>query len=345
MKIALLGDLHFSASNGNLVIQEHQEKFFSEVFFPYLIKHNIEDVIQLGDIFDRPKGVDNISLYNSKRFFFNKFEELEIDLECLIGNHDISFKTSLEINTPELVLGDCLHVHIYRKPEKLFFLDCTIDIIPWICKDNEDEILEFISKSTSEICCGHFELANFPMYRGIDNKLGRDKDFLKKYKKVFSGHYHTASNKGNIFYINTPYQLTWADSGDKKGFTVLDTETLETTFIENPYTLFNKIEYTDDKIDVDLYKNTFVKVITTGKTDKKFDKFMEKLNSVNPSNVNVIEESPEELLESDVDVSEIEDTISIIHQYIDGIDENHVDKDKVKHNMNNLYKEANGNNI
>ena len=39
----------------------------------------------------------------------------------------------------------------------------------------------------------------------------------------------------NIYYMGTQYQITFADLSETKGFHILDTNTREIEFIENPY--------------------------------------------------------------------------------------------------------------
>ena len=50
MKIALLGDTHFGVRNDARHFHEYYEKFYSEVFFPYLEEHGINTIIQLTSL-------------------------------------------------------------------------------------------------------------------------------------------------------------------------------------------------------------------------------------------------------------------------------------------------------
>ena len=57
MKVALITDSHFGARSDNIIFNEFFYKFWEETFFPYLKKHNIKNVIHLGDVMDRRKFV------------------------------------------------------------------------------------------------------------------------------------------------------------------------------------------------------------------------------------------------------------------------------------------------
>ena len=45
--------------------------------------------------------------------------------------------------------------------------------------------------------------------------------------------------------MGNPYEMFWNDVNDPRGFHIFDTETLETTSIDNPYILFYNIYYVD----------------------------------------------------------------------------------------------------
>ena len=152
----------------------------------------------------------------------------------------ITFKNTLEINSPDLLLRDYKdNITIYEEPSKWQ----GIDIIPWICKDNEQDISEFIQESKNQVCFGHFELVGYEMDRGNICHEGMDPQVLSKYDLVLSGHFHHKSNNGSIVYVGTPGEMTWADYNDERGFHVFDTETRELEFVKNPYSMFFKISY------------------------------------------------------------------------------------------------------
>ena len=58
MKLVILGDTHFGARGDSLDFHKFFQKFYDEVFFPYLLENDIKIVIQLGDLFDRRKFIN-----------------------------------------------------------------------------------------------------------------------------------------------------------------------------------------------------------------------------------------------------------------------------------------------
>jgi hypothetical protein len=72
MLVAILGDTHFGARGDSPHFHNYFAKFYNDVFFPYLEKHNILHIVQLGDVFDRRKFVNFNSLKQSIEYFFDK---------------------------------------------------------------------------------------------------------------------------------------------------------------------------------------------------------------------------------------------------------------------------------
>lgn len=348
MKICILGDTHFGMRGDSLLFHDYYRKFYEEVFFPYLNDNNIKIIFQLGDLFDRRKFINFNSLHLARKYFFDRCRDEGIKLHTLLGNHDVSFKNTLEVNSSELLLNEYDNVTIYREFSKVC-IDDMIDVVPWICDENEQEIMNQIAQSKSQICFGHFEISGFEMDRGNVCHDGIDKKLLERYDVVLTGHFHHKSTNGNITYVGTPGEMTWADYQDERGFHIFDTSKRELTFIRNPYTMFNKISYDDSvqdfdfykKFDYNQYKNTYVKVIVVKKTNAfLFDSVIDNLIKAGTADVSIVEElSDMSIIEDEELVNQAEDTMTILSKYIDGLQTN-VESEKLKTLMRELYVES-----
>lgn len=347
MKFAVLGDCHFGVRGDLKVFHEFFSKFYVETFIKYLVENDIKTVFQLGDLFDRRKYINFFTLSECKKYFFDQLQANGITLYTLVGNHDIYWRESLSVNSSSLVLGEYDNIHVIDKPTTVTFndTDTSFAVVPWICPENEAEVTKFISESKADICMGHFEIAGFAMYRGMEAHDGIDRTIFEKFEQVWSGHYHTKSKKENIIYVGTPAEMTWQDFGDPKGFHIFDTETRNLDFIQNPNTIFARVEYDDSEgepIDLDslALKDCYVKLVVVKKTDYyKFDKFINKLYNKGCYEIKIIEDLSEF---SDGEVGEeinLEDTVSVLSHYIDSV-ETDLDKEKVKTFMKTLYTEA-----
>ena len=192
---------------------------------------------------------------------------------------------------------------------------------------------------------GHLELNGFVVTQQIIMDHGFDMKYFKKFDKVFSGHFHTRSNQGDIYYLGNPYEIYWNDFESVRGFHLFDTETLEHTPVNNPYRLFYKIFYEDtdhQTFDAREYENKIVKVIVRKKSNiKKFERFIDKLYSSNVAELKIVENFDFGGWYDDKDAVEYEseDTMSILNRYIEEADIT-LDKSRVQKLMQEIYQEA-----
>ena len=349
MKLCILGDTHFGARGDSLDFHKYFQKFYDEVFFPYLIENDIKVVFQMGDLFDRRKFINFNSLYLSRKYFFEKCERLGIKLHTLIGNHDVAYKNTLEVNSPSLLLNEYSNIEIYEEFDTVDFDGVSIDVVPWICDDNVDDIFNRMKESKAQICFGHFEIAGFEMDRGNVCESGIDKQSLSKYDVVLTGHFHHKSTDGNITYVGTPYEMTWADWNDPKGFHIFDTETREMNFVKNSFSMFHKITYDDGKTtfedwkeyDFSKLKECYVKVVVLNKQNPfLFDHVIDSLYKAGVSDLSIVEDFTDVNVDLDQDlIDQAEDTITILSKYIDNLTLD-VEPEKLKTLMRELYVEA-----
>jgi DNA repair exonuclease SbcCD nuclease subunit len=345
MKVAIITDQHFGARNDSQLFLDFFGKFYNETFFPTLDANGIDTVLILGDTFDRRKYVNFYSLQRSKEMFFDKLAERNITVHMLAGNHDTYYKNTNDVNSPDLLLKEYTNINVIDHPATITVDETPICMMPWICPENYQASLDTIRDTNAELCMGHFEIAGFAMHRGLESHDGLSKEIFNRFDMVFSGHYHHRSDDGHIFYLGNPYELTWQDYNDPRGFHLFDLNTRELEFHRNPYTMFARIEYDDSLIDpttqsMDHLKDKFVKLVVVNKTDfYKFDKFVTKVYDSNPAEVKIIEdfsEFSEGEVASDIN---LEDTLNVLSNYIDSVNTD-LDKERVKTFMKTLYTEA-----
>jgi DNA repair exonuclease SbcCD nuclease subunit len=310
------------------------------VFFPTLEQYGITTVIHMGDAFDSRKSIDYQSLEWSKRVVFDPLSKY--DVHMIVGNHDSYYKNTNNTNSPQLLLKDYPNVKTYSSPTEIKVSNLNILLLPWICMDNQEQSLKMIQKTKAKVAMGHLELQGFRVNRSLVMEHGLEANVFKNFKKVFSGHYHTRSDNGTIFYTGNPYEIYWTDVNDTRGFTIFDTETLEHTPINNPYRMFYNIYYEDTNyqtFDTREYENKIVKVIVRKKTDtKKFEKFIDKLYTSNIAELKVVENF--ELQESEgFEAFESEDTLSILNRYVEEAEVN-LDKSIIQRLLQEVYQEA-----
>ena len=340
MKVAVITDTHFGARKGSKYLHDYFEKFYDDIFFPTLEAEGIDTVIHMGDAFDSRKSIDYQSLEWAKRVVFDRLKKY--DVHMIVGNHDCYYKNTNNVNSPELLLQTYSNIKTYSEVTEIIVDKLKVLFIPWINAENYNHTINAIKSSDSICAMGHLELNGFRAHRGHTMEDGMDGDIFKKFDKVFSGHYHTRSDDGKIFYLGNPYEMFWNDVNDPRGFTIFDTDTLTHTSVNNPYKLFYNIYYEDTNhklFNTTEYKDKIVKVIVRKKSKPKdFEKFIDKLYSVGVQDLKIVENF--EIRESEeFEVGEDENTMSILNRYIDE-SEFEFDKSIIKGIFQELYKQS-----
>jgi DNA repair exonuclease SbcCD nuclease subunit len=270
-----------------------------------------------------------------------------ITMDIIPGNHDVFYKNTNELCSLKELLGYFTsNVNIIMKPTVLDYNGLGVAVIPWINNANYEEYTKWAMTCEAPILGAHLELKGFEMMAGMPNPHGMNADVFSRFEMVLSGHFHTKSHQGNVHYLGSQMEFTWADVDDPKYFHVLDTETREITAVRNPITMFKKVIYDDSKIDynevdVSEFEKKFIKLIVINKNDLyMFDKFVDKLQSIETYELKIAESFEEYLGESvDDEKISLEDTTELLDSYVEAVD-TELDKDHIKVELRKLYTEA-----
>jgi DNA repair exonuclease SbcCD nuclease subunit len=340
MKVAIITDTHYGARKGSKYLHDYFELFYKNVFFPALEEHGIDTVIHMGDAFDSRKSIDYQSFEWAKRVVFEPLKKYKVHM--IIGNHDCYYKNTNDTNSPQLLLQSYSNIMTYQEVTEVKIDNLNVLFIPWINAENFENTVNSIKVSNSNCAMGHLELNGFRAHRGHTMEEGMDSALFEKFDRTFSGHYHTRSDNGRIFYLGNPYEMFWNDVNDTRGFTILDTETLDHFHVNNPYRLFYNIYYEDtpyQTFDFSEYESKIVKVIVRKKTKPKaFEKFIDKLYSIGVQDLKIVENFDIQEGEN-FEITEEESTMSILNRYIEE-SEFELDKNVIKGIFQNLYKQA-----
>jgi DNA repair exonuclease SbcCD nuclease subunit len=346
MKIALVTDTHAGVRGDSDTFAKYQYKFWYDVFIPYLRENNISNIIHLGDITDRRKWINYKTLNSFRQLMLSLSSEF--DLKVIIGNHDTYFKNTNDINSMACLFdttGAWLNgaFQWYTEAEEIWYpgVEHPILFVPWINSENLERTLDKIDKSTAKVCMGHLNLVGFEMARGHKNTEGMDRKVFRKFDMTLSGHFHKRSHMDNIWYLGSPFEQTWIDCDEERGFHVLDTDTMELEFVPNPHKMFFKIFY-DGTSDVDPaeYSNKAIKLIVNSIDDQyEYTKFVEALELAEPWHMQVIDNTDASDT-SDVSVEHIESrgTVELLNDYIEQT--KYDNKSEIKSLLRELFDEA-----
>ena len=342
MKVAIITDQHFGFKKGSKLYLDYFQKFYDEVFFPKIEKLGIKTVLDLGDTFDNRKGVDLYSLDWAKASYFDRLANLGVNLISIVGNHTAFYKNTNDINTIDLLLREYDNIRIVSECEQITVGNLDVLFIPWINQENSERTYKMIKESKAKVAMGHLELNGFIATHGHVMDVGADFECYDKFTHVFSGHYHTRSSNGKIYYLGNPYEMFWNDVNDKRGFHIYDTETLKLKTINNPNALYKIINYNDTPRQLfkfSDYTNKIVKVVVRQKTsEKEYDMFMDSLMKANPYDVKIVERTDLLTFGGEI-VEQTEDTITLLDKYVDDLETN-LNKSRIKSIIKDIYQEA-----
>lgn len=348
MKIAVIADTHAGARNDSPKFDAYFKTFFDEVFFPRILKEKIDTIIHLGDVFDRRKYINFQTLQNVREYFFDKLVLYDLKMYVVAGNHDTYYKNTNAVNSIRLLLGNYIdsgHIVLFdTHAEERIIGSRNFHFIPWICQQTEESAAKMMRRAErTDICIGHFELDGYQMFQGIRNEGGMDRQLLGLYDMVLTGHFHTRSHEDNVFYLGSPYEYTWSDFDDPRGFHILETKDSSLEFVENPNRMFHKIYYDDEQPlpDPKRYGGCCVKIFVVKKTDfEKFERFIDEMYQQNVEEL-TIHESLTDFEGGDIsdDKLNMEDTMTLLDGFVDATD-SEKDKNRIKGLLKELYIEA-----
>jgi DNA repair exonuclease SbcCD nuclease subunit len=349
MKVAVIADSHWGVRNDSVHFMDMSKNFLDNVFFPKIREHGVKQIVHLGDLVDRRKYINIQTANRLRRDFLEPIKDQSLELHMILGNHDVYYKNTNAVNAIQELCDESVKFY-QNATEVLLNEETPVLFVPWICAENRQHSMEMINNSKSTICMGHLELQGFEMFRGSICSHGDDRTIFDKFHMVLSGHFHHRSTDGHIVYTGSHGQFTWSDYDDSRGFHLLDLETKELTFIENPYIMFSKAWYDDSTstletiLDYDFskHKGTYVKVVVKNKSNPFwFDKFCEQIEKVGILNLQIVEDHLNLNLEEDSEiVSEAESTLSIFMKHIGQVNSPNLNKEKLERVIVDLYNRA-----
>ena len=299
LKIPILNDLHLGIKSENKALFANQKKFFNKVFFPYCVEHDVDNVIIAGDVFDDRNSIGLLTM-DFASWLIRKFQSLSITVHMIPGNHDVKYRDTNAVNSLEPMFSRHEGFHVYMNPVDLTFDHATISLVPWINKSNEEETLDFIANSLSDVIITHAEYDGMRMPSGHILK-GLDPSLFEKFTYTLNGHIHSRSTHKSVVNLGLQYQLTWGNLNSPIGFRVLDcSETdivLET--IDNPHRVFWHIEADENqKVNREAFaewvfnnssklKGALLRVSNFGPTDDVFKDFVRALNQCELSDLKI----------------------------------------------------------
>lgn len=302
-KICCLSDLHIGIHQDSVIWYDISINFIKQLK-ANLIKEGIEDIVICGDINnDRNEiSVQTIHVINK---IFTLLKDFNIIL--IIGNHDAYYKDRSDVNSLGILSG-WNNIKVIEKTASIEQFNKKITFCPWATDIN--------TIPRSNIIFGHFDIMGFKLAQTKVCDIGiNSQDLINKGDLIITGHFHLKEHRnyeyGTIVYLGSPYELNWGESGDPKGYHILNLHTNEITFYENTESPKHKhIRLSELLIDNKITETTkqnfyhnFINFIVDKEIDtNKLDELINKLHLLKPINIKTDFELEDKLLIEDTNV-------------------------------------------
>lgn len=220
-------------------------------------EHNCNYIVNLGDFFDKP------DLSSETITAVQDIQWSDITHFHIVGNHDASNSSLIFNSVNTLTAGN--HI-IITEPQMQFLDDCDILFLPYIVECDRKPLEQYmldknghrIDTGKPKIIFSHNDISGIQLGPVLSRTGFTVEELETNATLAIHGHLHNGQNITDK--VITLGNITGKDFGENSfvhshNAAILDTKTLELTYIENPYAFnFYKIQIESD-IDIPkLYK-------------------------------------------------------------------------------------------
>lgn len=170
-------------------------------------------IVNGGDTFNT-RGLIKTSCFDVLQRHYRDWSSKGFNQIILVGNHDQEDREG-EVH-PMRVFDEIAWVVDSPK----FFPGLDLMAFPYMSKDKIEDAIKDAPKGSYAVA--HWGIKGAMRNGGNMDEDGVPAEWLKKFKKVFCGHYHYRSSFANVQYIGSPMQQNFGEMGQDKGVLVFD---------------------------------------------------------------------------------------------------------------------------
>lgn len=276
-KVAIFSDLHLGLY-GNSTEWHQIALNWADWIVADLKKKKISTIFFLGDFFHNRSEISVQTIHVASELI-SKFSEFELFM--IIGNHDAYYKNRADVHSLGFLKGHD-NITIIDENLEMESFGKKFLFVPW----NKE-----LPNGKFDYIFGHFEIQSFKMnnYKMCEHGF-QVMDFLaSRTSNVFSGHFHLRStkkyNEGIIHYVGNTFHHDFNDTGDDKGYHILNLEDDSLEFVKNTVSPefikvpLSKIKEVEQK---DIENNIIKLIIDKDVEDDKVEKVKIFLNKFSP---------------------------------------------------------------
>lgn len=280
MKILIYADLHIY-NHHKMPINSETALGVLDYIKEYSEENNISKIVCAGDFF-HTKAKSYAPHVVQAWLRIKDINKLGIDQYLIVGNHDMAMPNT-SMNSILFVFSN------YSKiiPDYYFedIGDTRVHFLSYTTVPFDNFIF---SKTKKNVLIGHLDVIGFKMSNGYRADSGFKIADFDKFDLVFSGHYHSHQIMENIVYVGSPYQTSFAERDQNKGFIVFDTDSFTWEFVETPSAPKYKIIEIEDIEEInEKVSNDFIRIKLANNEISK-TKLKEKLFEMGAISVDIV---------------------------------------------------------
>ena len=236
MRICIIGDLHYGEKSNSEVYNRQLNEMLRWAV-GVCEENQVNCCVQLGDWFHHRNSLNSLTIsygIEGAKILSDYFGKDNVYV--LVGNHDIYYKDSLNVTSLSIIEPFVTVI------DSLFNCHGVL-MTPWIIDQKQwDDLIEDANENAIFVM-GHFEFSGFYVSKGHIAEHGNNAKELGMVRRVFSGHYHSPQEVGNVLYCGTPIATTFSEANEAHGIYILETQTGKLEFIEYTGTQTISIPY------------------------------------------------------------------------------------------------------
>lgn len=200
------------------------------------VERQIKKVWFLGDFY-HVRGYLYPSVVSRAYNELLKFKDAGIEVALLVGNHDMPYRHTTKHNSVTSLGSVCTIVEqpvVYEGNGWNFYW------LPYVegtdkAKWAVDQIRAEVDPNKKSCLLAHLDLYGAKFHTNIMSTHGLvAEELTKQFDLVLTGHYHTHQKiLDNIWYIGSPYQQSYGEIDEDKGFMIFDDGKLE--YVKNTF--------------------------------------------------------------------------------------------------------------
>ncbi len=228
--IGIISDTHIGMKSNNEVMLKCSAFLVDEIIMRCK-ERNVTKLFHLGDFFDDRQSI-NVKSSDVGQYFIETLEEAGIEFVIVGGNHDFYYKKSKKVSS--LNIFRRYNVEVVKNPKVIEVEGNKVLLCPWLSTQEEYDALQELAYQEGEkyICLGHFEIKGYLNNDFHRSYSGMDPEVMKKFRGVYSGHFHKRQTKDNITYVGSTLQKDHGETSQEKGITFLNLDDLSEEFFE-----------------------------------------------------------------------------------------------------------------